>query len=150
MLTRTFFSSKGYILFVVSLGVFLDTFAYSIVIPFFPATIKQIGGEEKDVGLMLAFFSAGMLIGSIIFGFISDRTPARKQLMVGGLAILISASLLMGFVKTMWALAVGRFLQRLSSGIIWVLGLALIADTLCVPTLWLHGAFCLDCDIRWY
>jgi MFS family permease len=126
---KSIFSSKQYILFVVTLGIFLDTFSYSIVIPFFPKSVKEFGGEEKDVGIILSFFSVGMLLGSIVFGFISDRSNYRKSLMVGGLGILITSSLLMGFIKTLWALAIGRFLQGLSSGIIWVLGLALIADT---------------------
>jgi MFS family permease len=50
-------------------------------------------------------------------------------MMLGGLGILILSSLLMGFWKNIIALCVGRFAQGLSSGAIWVLGLALIADT---------------------
>jgi MFS family permease len=122
-------SSKSFVLFTVTLGVFIDTFAYSVVLPFFPYVIKELGGEEKDVGVVLSFFSIGLLIGSLLFGFISDRLGSRKLLMVLGLLMLILSTLIMIIIKEIWVLALGRFLQGLASGSIWVLGLALIADT---------------------
>ncbi|KAJ3269800.1 hypothetical protein HDV01_000897 [Terramyces sp. JEL0728] len=49
--------------------------------------------------------------------------------MAGGLIILAAATLLIAFVEEYWSIALGRFIQGLSSGSIWVVGLALIVDT---------------------
>jgi MFS family permease len=140
-------SSKAFITVTVGLGVFIDTFAYGVVLPFFPQLVNSIGGEEKDVGIILSLFSIGLIVGSLVFGFISDWIARRKLLMILGLAFLILSTVLMMFIRTYWSLCVGRFFQGFSSGSIWVLGLALIADTTSsgsdvgVTMAWVFSAF---------
>lgn len=122
-------SSRLFIDITIAFGIFTDSFTYSIVLPFYPNLIKQIGGSNEDVGFILAFFSIGLIIGSVFFGFYSDMARMRKPLMLGGLCLLIQSTLLMVFIRTYWSLCLGRFLQGLASGSIWVVGMALIADT---------------------
>ncbi|OAJ44035.1 hypothetical protein BDEG_27326 [Batrachochytrium dendrobatidis JEL423] len=66
---------------------------------------------------------------SPVLGIISDKLQGRRLPMIFGLVGLIASTLLFMFAKTFWVLALGRLLQGISTGTVWTLGLALVADT---------------------
>lgn len=70
---------------------------------------------------MISFFSIGLVLSSVILGLLSDKLKARRNIMLFGLLGLIGASLLMALLyQKLWALMLGRFLQGVSSGSVWV------------------------------
>ncbi|KAJ3261995.1 hypothetical protein HK103_003838 [Boothiomyces macroporosus] len=123
----SFFGSKPYIVGVVTLGIFTDSFAYAVCISMFPFVVQKFG-DDKDVGILISCFSIGLLLGSIVFGILGDVLNKRRT-MAGGLVILAASTILMALVEEYWSLAIGRFVQGFSSGSIWVVGLALIVDS---------------------
>ncbi|KAI8837870.1 major facilitator superfamily domain-containing protein [Chytridium lagenaria] len=98
--------SKNFITFVVFLGVFVDLCVYAIVIPFVPVLVEEYGGSSTDVGVLLA-----------------------KDPMIICLAGLFASTVFFAVAKGYWALLIARFLQGASCTGVWVLGLALVADT---------------------
>ncbi|KAJ3336272.1 hypothetical protein HDU91_001835, partial [Kappamyces sp. JEL0680] len=131
-------SSKAFVTATCAFGIFTDTvskqrltqYAYSVVIPFMPAMVQQFGGQDKDIGIIQGFFSIGLIGSSLLFGLASDATGNRKVGMILGLGCLSIATGLMAWLQTYWSLVLGRFIQGVASGSIWVLGLALVADSL--------------------
>ncbi|KAL2913533.1 hypothetical protein HK105_206993 [Polyrhizophydium stewartii] len=122
-------SSKQFILAAVTLGAFVDAVAYGVIIPFLPQIVEQYGGQDRDIGVLLAFFSAGVLVISPIMGVVSDRIASRRLPMVGGLAFLALATVLFMVGRSLWLLVTARFLQGVSGGAVWTVGLSLLADT---------------------
>ncbi|KAJ3218385.1 hypothetical protein HDU67_005934 [Dinochytrium kinnereticum] len=121
--------SKNFITVVVFLGVFVDLCIYAIVIPFVPVLVSEFGGSGTDVGVLLAVYGAGIIIFSPIMGIISDRWQNRRWPMILSLIFLFGSTVAFALAKGYWALMVARFLQGAASTGVWVLGLALIADT---------------------
>ncbi|XJO78133.1 hypothetical protein BDV3_002621 [Batrachochytrium dendrobatidis] len=113
----------------VTLGSFVDMAAYTIIIPFLPQVIESYGGHDTDIGWLLACYSIGLMTMSPVLGIISDKLQGRRLPMIFGLVGLIASTLLFMFAKTFWVLALGRLLQGISTGTVWTLGLALVADT---------------------
>ena len=114
------------ILIVVSLAIFIDILSYSVVLPFLPFVVEKQGQNQSITGIILAAYSIGLLLSSLVFGVVSDRTNNQKGLMVFGLGLMIFASASMAIFENLWVLSIGRFLQGVSSGITWVSGLALL------------------------
>ncbi|KAJ3326236.1 hypothetical protein HDV06_000112 [Boothiomyces sp. JEL0866] len=121
------FASKPYIIAVVTLGIFTDSYAYAVCISIFPFVVQKFG-DDKDVGVLISCFSIGLLVGSIAFGIMGDVLNKRTT-MAGGLLVLAAATALMALLEEYWSIALGRFVQGFSSGSIWVVGLALIVDS---------------------
>lgn len=69
-----------------------------------------------------------MLIGAPLFGCLSDHIASRKKPLLLGILVLIASHLTLWFAPTLAGLIVGRLLQGMSAGIVWCVGLALIAD----------------------
>ena len=67
--TKSIFASKKYILFVVYIGIVIDMLAYSIVLPFLPFVVEELGEEPTVVAIILACFSLGLLFGTWIIYF---------------------------------------------------------------------------------
>lgn len=122
------------IVLTITLAVFTDIFTYSIVVPVVPyAFVERMGVSpdsiQSQVTLSLAVYSAGLVVGSTVFGLVTDRLKRRQALMVGGLGIVLAATLVLCLTKAVWLYMVGRVLQGLSAGVVWTVGLAIIADT---------------------
>ncbi|KAI8924529.1 major facilitator superfamily domain-containing protein [Entophlyctis helioformis] len=109
-----------------TLGVFVDTFVYGVIIPFLPTIVGKFGGDSKDSGLLLAYYSIGLLVATPIIAIISDRYQRRKLFMIIVLACLIGSTIAFGLAESYWLLAVGRILQGASSGGVWTLGMSII------------------------
>ncbi|KAH6582871.1 hypothetical protein BASA61_008282 [Batrachochytrium salamandrivorans] len=122
-------SSNRLAIVAVTLCSFVDMLAYTIIIPFLPEVVQSYGGRDSDIGWLLACYSIGLLTMSPILAAVSDKMKGRKTPMLVGLVVLIASTLLFAFAKTFVVLALGRLLQGVSTGTVWTLGLALIADT---------------------
>ena len=79
--------------------------------------------------LIFASYGIAILIGSPICGWLADHTSNRILPYCVGLVILAAATLLFGAAHAAWVLLASRFLQGLSSAVVYTIGLALLVDT---------------------
>lgn len=129
-----FRGSKVFIVVTITMAVFTDIFLYGVIVPVIPFAFEQRMGVSADatqswVSTSLAVYGASMAVGSIVFGYLSDKLGNRRAGMLGGLLVLIAATLMLCLCKTLALFMVGRVLQGLSAAVVWSVGLAVIADT---------------------
>lgn len=121
------------IVFSVSIAVFTDVFVYSIVVPILPYVLETRLGVPTDtiqsnVSSILALYAVGLVVGSVVFGYIADKITHRRLIMLLGLTVLVGSTLILLFAKSLALYMVGRVAQGLSASVVWVVGLAIIAD----------------------
>jgi len=64
-----------------------------------------------------------------ICGWLADRSQSRRLPFLLGLVLLAAATVMLCLGRSMAVLVTGRILQGLSASVVWVVGLALVADT---------------------
>ncbi|OJD35373.1 mfs general substrate transporter [Diplodia corticola] len=79
--------------------------------------------------VLIAVYGAALLAFSPICGHIADRTTTRRLPLLGGLAALAGATVMLNVGSSMAVLVAGRVLQGASAAVVWVVGLALLVDT---------------------
>ncbi|GAB7341742.1 hypothetical protein MBLNU457_g0076t1 [Dothideomycetes sp. NU457] len=129
-----FRSSRLFLVASVSAAVFTDIFLYGIVVPVLPfALTTRIGISPDDVqtwvSILLAVYGAALLAASPVCGWLADRTESRRMPLLGGLFALAGSTVLLTVGNSIGVLVAGRVLQGLSAGVVWVVGLALLVDT---------------------
>ena len=129
-----FRSSKTLIILTVATAVFTDVFVYGIIVPVIPFSLRSRVGVKHDVtqqwiSIFLAVYGAALLMTAPITGWFADRTSSRRLPMILGLFALGGATVILCLAKSIAVLAVGRVLQGISATIPWVVGLALLVDT---------------------
>jgi MFS family permease len=102
------------------------------VIPF--ALTGQVGIPEDQVqswtAILLACYSAALLVGSPAAGLYADHTSSRRWPLLMGLVALAGATLLLCFGPYIGLLVLGRLLQGFSAAVVWSVGCALLIDTM--------------------
>jgi MFS family permease len=127
-------SSKLFIIIAVCIAVFSDVFLYAVIVPVIPFAIRVRAGVPAEnvqhwVSVLLAIYGAALLVTAPIAGVIADRYGSRRVPLLGGLVVLAGATLMLCFGRSMAVLVVGRLLQGASAGVVWVVALALLSDT---------------------
>lgn len=127
-------SSKTFIITTVALAVFTDVFLYTIIVPVLPfaLTIRahlDPASIQTWISIFLAVYGAALLLASPICGWLADQIDSRRWPMLLGLLALVASTVLICFGRSIAILAVGRVLQGLSGAVVWVVGLALLVDT---------------------
>lgn len=64
-----------------------------------------------------------------ICGYVADQISARRIPLLCGLLTLTGATILLQLGSSIAVLIVGRVLQGMSAAVVWVVGLALLSDT---------------------
>ncbi|KAJ3233938.1 hypothetical protein HDU78_006154 [Chytriomyces hyalinus] len=129
MLLSQLRTSKHFAVAVVTLGIFTDITIYSIIIPIVPFILEQLKEPESWVGILLAIYGLGVIIGSIAFGvLVTKNITSKKYVMLGSLVIVWLSILFFAVSKTIWMLAAARLCQGLASTGVWIMGFALVAD----------------------
>ncbi|KAM5435537.1 hypothetical protein McaMca56_005006 [Microsporum canis] len=144
-------SSEGFAIFAVAVAMFVDSFIYSMVftwqwsnnvyntlteyqiVPIMPKVLGDIGNLPRSeiqtwVAILLAAYGATLIIGSLVFGYISDHSSKRKPAFFIGLISMAGAVSLFIISTSPPVLVTARLLQGLAAGGVWVAGLALIAN----------------------
>ena len=97
----------------------LDASGYSVIVPVAPAIADATEAGPATIGLLVASFPTGMVMGFALAGSVVRRRGARS-LLVGSLAVVAFGAL--GFVlgDSLAVYFVSRFLMGLGSGGIWI------------------------------
>jgi len=127
-------SSTWFITATVCTAVFTDIFLYAVIVPVFPFSLNErIGVPEEHVqrwlSILLSVYGAALLVSAPIFGWLSDRIELRRTPLLAGIVVLGGATVMLCLANNLPLLIVGRILQGASAGVVWVTGLALLADT---------------------
>lgn len=109
-------------------------FAYGIVVPVFPFALTSRASIDPDsvqswVSIFLAIYGASMLVFSPFFGWLADRFSSRQIPFLIGLALLGGSTVMLCLGNSIALFAAGRVLQGASAAVVWVVGLALLVDT---------------------
>ncbi|EXG79851.1 multidrug effflux MFS transporter [Cryptosporangium arvum] len=102
--------------------------ATDMYLPGFPTMADELGTDAASVQLTLTTFMAGLAIGQLVIGPLSDRWGRRRPLLVGA-AVCVLASALCAAAPNVGALVAFRFLQGFAGAAGVVLGRAIVADT---------------------
>jgi DHA1 family bicyclomycin/chloramphenicol resistance-like MFS transporter len=96
-------------------------------LPAFPEISRDLNAAGGRVELTLSLFLAGLAIGQLICGPISDRVGRRKPLIFGA-AAFATASVVCAFTRSIEALIVARFVMGLAGATGMVIARAVVRD----------------------
>lgn len=81
-----------------TVGMFFLFTAFYLLLPTLPQFIKQIGGNEAQVGLATAT-DLGIGLGAIMLGWVSQQTSYQVLFTVSAVSVAFSLLLFIFFVK---------------------------------------------------
>ena len=116
--------------FIILLGL-LDAFGplgIDMYLPAFPAIERDLTAPAGSMQLTLSLFLAGLAIGQLICGPISDRVGRRLPLLYGSAAFAL-ASLTCAFTRSIEALILARFVMGLAGSTGMVVARAVVRDS---------------------
>ncbi len=116
--------------FIVLLGL-LDAFGplgIDMYLPAFPHIEQDLQARGGAMQLTLSLFLAGLAIGQLICGPISDRVGRRQPLLYGSAAFVV-ACLACAFARSIEALIAARFVMGLAGSTGMVIARAVVRDT---------------------
>ncbi len=123
-------ASRSGLRFIVLLGL-LDAFGplgIDMYLPAFPRIEQDLGVQGGMMKLTLSFFVAGLAIGQLICGPISDRVGRRLPLLWGTGSFAV-ASVLCAFVRSIEMLILARFVMGLAGATGMVVARAVVRDS---------------------
>lgn len=115
-------------LWLLALVTFSGTLAMHIFVPALPMAAKSLHAGPAAMQMTVSLYIAGLAIGQLVYGPISDRFGRRPTLM-GGLVIYTIAGLGAVFAPEVNSLIVARLFQALGGCAGLVLGRAIVRDT---------------------
>lgn len=95
--------------------VFLDLIGFGMIIPVFPFYAERTGVDPASVIFFLGLYSLGQLVGSPIWGTLSDRIGRRPVLLITLLGNA-AASVMLAFADSGIELAISRVAAGLAAG----------------------------------
>ncbi|KAK5121300.1 hypothetical protein LTR85_005466 [Meristemomyces frigidus] len=127
-------SSKTFIIVTVATAIFTDIFVYGIIVPVLPFALTSRSGINPDsiqtwIAIFLAVYGAALLTAAPFCGWLADRSSSRRVPLLLGLLALGGSTVLLCIGSSIGVLAAGRVLQGVSAAVVWVVGLALLVDT---------------------
>ena len=105
----------------------LGPLAIDMYLPSLPAIAKSLHATPGEVGVTLATFFAGLGIGQLVCGPLSDRVGRRPPL-IFGVALFLVGSALCAMAPNVWLLVLARFLQALGGSAGQVVARAAVRD----------------------
>ncbi|GME52827.1 Major facilitator superfamily [Neofusicoccum parvum] len=99
-----------------------------------PFTLTEKTGVDPGAvqhwnSILIAVYGAALLAFSPICGYVADHTSTRRMPLLLGLAALAGSTVMLNIGSSMAVLVAGRLLQGTSAAVVWVVGLALLVDT---------------------
>ncbi|WP_406414360.1 MFS transporter [Streptomyces sp. NBC_01614] len=97
----------------------LDAAGYSLIAPVLPGLAAQTGASATALGMLVATFPLGMVVGFALGGAVIQRSSPARLLLVG-LSLIAAGSLGFVFGTDMAVFAVSRLVTGLGSGCLWL------------------------------
>jgi DHA1 family bicyclomycin/chloramphenicol resistance-like MFS transporter len=116
--------------FIILLGL-LDAFGplgIDMYLPAFPQIERDLKAQGGGMQLTLSLFLAGLAIGQLICGPISDRVGRRRPLLYGSAAFAVSC-VVCAFARSIEALILARFVMGLAGATGMVIARAVVRDS---------------------
>ncbi|KAH8886584.1 MFS general substrate transporter [Thozetella sp. PMI_491] len=128
-------SSKMFITLSVCCAVFTDIFLYALIVSVLPFSLSNDQGVTTDddgiaewTAVLLTAYSVGLFVASPVAGWYADRSESRQKPFLISIVLLSVSTVLLCFAPGVELLIIARVGQGASAGIVWSVGLALIAD----------------------
>lgn len=106
----------------------VDTIFFSALTPLVPYYARETGLGAGGVGVLVAAYPAGTLLGALPSGVFFDRFGARRTLLLAMLLMSLS-TLAFGWSSSAGVLIVARLIQGIGGSFAWTTGLATLAGT---------------------
>src|ERR1700760_630790 len=90
----------------------LGPLAIDMYLPSLPSIATSLHAPPGEVGVTLAAFFAGLGIGQLVCGPLSDRIGRRGPLL-GGVVLYLIGAVLCALAPNVWLLVLARFVQAL-------------------------------------
>jgi len=103
------------------------TLAMHIFVPALPLAARALGATTHATQLTLSTYIAGLAVGQLVYGPISDRY-GRRPVLITGMVLYTAASAACFFAPTIGILIVARLFQALGGCAGLVLGRAIVRD----------------------
>jgi MFS transporter, DHA1 family, multidrug resistance protein len=101
--------------------------ALHMPVPSLPLLAKVFVAPAGTVQLILTLFLAGIAIGQLVYGPVSDRF-GRRPVLIAGLALFLAGTVVCGLAWSLPVLIVGRVIQACGGCAGMVLGRAIVRD----------------------
>ncbi|WP_229074451.1 multidrug effflux MFS transporter [Actinoplanes sp. DH11] len=101
--------------------------ATDMYVPAFPQVASDLSATATQVQLTLTTFFAGMALGQLIGGPVSDQRGRRRPL-IAALVVMSAASVVCALTPSIGVMMAARFVQGFSGGWAMVIGRAVIVD----------------------
>ncbi|KAI0762569.1 MFS general substrate transporter [Fomes fomentarius] len=125
-------SSIWFITLAVGIGVTTDILVYSMIVPIVPFRLEELGYHSEVSGLvgwLLFAYSAALVVSTPPIAYLSERYKNRKIPLLCGQVALIGSQIMLMEAPMFWVMTLARVAQGISASVIWVVGLALVCDT---------------------
>ncbi|OAV93200.1 hypothetical protein PTTG_05601 [Puccinia triticina 1-1 BBBD Race 1] len=127
-------SSKYFILTVVIISLFLDLFLYGLIVPVLPFILHDRLHLPPDrlqiaASILLASHAVATFLTAPLIGLSIDGSLSRRHGFLLGLVVTLGATVFLCFGNSLWQLIIARLLQGASAAIVWIVGLAIVTDT---------------------
>jgi DHA1 family bicyclomycin/chloramphenicol resistance-like MFS transporter len=101
--------------------------ALHMLVPSLPLLAAAFAAPAASVQLVLTLFLAGIAVGQLVYGPVSDRL-GRRPVLIAGLVLFLSGTVLCGLAWSLRVLIVGRVLEACGGCAGMVLGRAIVRD----------------------